>query len=128
MSESESDKPVPLLTTAERTRLRSTVDTAALERFLAAIPDEVRPGVQRAVVLHFSQHVTMAEIREFLIAAGNDDVADAMRNAARSAPADVAPPEATVPPEDRIFSMEPPQSPRLRALWDAIEPQPPHAG
>ena len=28
------------------------------------------------------------------------------------------------PAADRLFSMEPPESPRLRALWDAIEPPP----
>ncbi len=128
MSSSESDKPVPLLTTAERTRLRPTVNTAALEQFLSAIPDEVRPGVQRAVILHFSQAVTMADIRDFLIAVGNEDVAEAMKSAVSTTPADVAKSETPASPENRIFSMEPPKSPGLRALWDAIEPPPPSSG
>jgi hypothetical protein len=119
MSDSEYDKAVPLLTTAERTRLRVSVDADALERFLAAIPEEGRAGVRRAAVLHFSRDVTMAEIRDFLLAVGNDDAAAAMQSAVADQPADL--PE---PPTPRTFSMDPPQTPWLRDLWDAIEPPP----
>lgn len=140
MPTSDSDAARPILTAAERSRLRSTVDTEALERFLAAIPEEVRPGVQRAVVLHFSHDVTMADIRDFLNDVGNDDAAAAVDRAIASKspprgsmnvrPADK--PDAVTggpaPTADRIFSMEPPESPRLRALWDAIEPLPPTSG
>jgi hypothetical protein len=119
MSDSEYDKAVPLLTSAERTRLRGTVDADALERFLVAIPAEVREGVRRAVVLHFSHDVTMAEIQDFLLAVGNDDAAAAMESAVVAEPADL--PE---PPTPRTFSMDPPQTPWLRELWDAIEVRP----
>ena len=118
MSESEHDKAVPLLTTSERTRLRATVDADALERFLAAIPDEVRAGVRRAAVLHFSRDVTMAEIQDFLLAVGNDDAAAAIESAVAAEPADL--PE----PTPRTFSMDPPRTPWLRELWDAIELRP----
>jgi len=137
-----SDSDVPLLTAAERARLRPTVDAEAFERFLAAIPDEVRPGVKRAAVLHFSRVVTMADIRDFLSDVGRDDAAAAVDRAivarpperadapprARPAPEPDAVADAPTPPADRLFSMEPPASPRLRALWDAIEPQPPASG
>ena len=122
MSDAEHDKAVPILTTAERTRLRASVDAEALERFLAAIPDEVRYGVRRAAVLHFSRDVTMAEIRDFLLAVGNDDAAQAMQGAVAAEPADL--PESTAPATPRTFSMDPPQTPWLRTLWDAIEPSP----
>ena len=134
MTKSDSEAPRRVLTEADRARLRPTVDAEAFERFLAEIPDEVRPGVQRAAVLHFSRAVTMADIRDFLSEAGSDDAAAVVDRAIRAEgpkpqarparrPDDVAP-EAT-PPDERPFSMEPPESPRLRALWDAIEPQPP---
>jgi hypothetical protein len=119
MSGAEHDKAVPLLTTSERTRLRATVDADALERFLAAIPDEVRAGVRRAAVLHFSRDVTMAEIQDFLLAVGNDDAAAAMESAVVAEPADL--PELPTP---RTFSMDPPRTPWLRELWDAIELRP----
>jgi hypothetical protein len=119
MSDSEHDKAVPILTTSERTRLRATVDAEALERFLAAIPEEVRAGVRRAAVLHFSRDVTMAEIQDFLLAVGNDDAAAAMESAVVAEPADL--PE---PPTPRTFSMDPPRTPWLRELWDAIELRP----
>jgi hypothetical protein len=140
MKSSESDQPVPLLTTAERMRLRPSVDTVALERFLAAIPAEVRPGVQRAVVLHFSRDVTMADIRDFLEEVGSDDAAEAMGRAMAAGPADLPKPEIhpptqpgglayePIPTTDQIFTMEPPKGPRLRALWDAIEPPRPASG
>lgn len=140
MNSSESDKSVPLLTTAERTRLRPSVDTEALERFLAAIPAEVRSGVQRAVVLHFSRDVTKADIRDFLIEVGSDDAAEVMGRAIAAEPADRPKPEVHPPSESgaladepipttqQIFSMEPPKGPRLRALWDAIEPEHPASG
>jgi hypothetical protein len=120
----EADVPVPLLTAAERARLRPTVDAEAFERFLAEIPDDVRPGVQRAAVLHFSRGVSMADIRDFLSAVGNDDAAAAVGRAvdadAQATPA--ADTETPVAPADRLFTMEPPDSPDLRVLWDAIEP------
>lgn len=119
MRDSEHDRPVPILTSAERTRLRSTVDAEALERFLAAIPEEVRTGVKRAAVLHFSHDVTLTEIRDFLLAVGNDDAAAAMQSAVAAEPAGT--PQST-PATPRTFSMDPPQTPRLRALWNAIEP------
>ena len=122
MTDFEHDKPVPILTSTERTRLRATVDAEALERFLAAIPEEVRTGVKRAAVLHFSRDVTMAEIRDFLLAVGNDDAAAAMQSAVAAEPADL--PQSTTPATPRTFSMDPPQTPWLRALWDAIEPPP----
>jgi len=121
---SRPDETPPLLSDGERARLRPTVDAAAFERFLAAIPDDVRPGVRHAAVLHFSRAVTMADIRDFLSAVGNDDAAAAMD---RAVDAD-APIPTTAAPADRIFTMEPPESPRLRALWDAIEPPPATAG
>jgi hypothetical protein len=130
MNSSESGPPLPLLTTAELTRLRPTVDTAALERFLAEIPEEVRAGVQSAVVLHFSRDVTMADIRDFLLAVGNDDTAAAVDRAIATQPAVEPGPVSEEPnsPKSELFSMEPPTSPRLRALWDAIEPQQPAPG
>ena len=118
----------PILTDAERARLRPTVDAEAFERFLAAIPEEVRPGVQRAAVLHFSRNVTMADIRDFLNDAGNTDAAAAVDRAVGAAPRrDDPPPDASadsyvVPLADRLFTMEPPKPPWLRELWDAIEP------
>jgi hypothetical protein len=126
----EADSPVPLLTADERARLRPTVDAEAFERFLAEIPDDVRPGVQRAAVLHFSRGVTMADIRDFLSAVGNDDVAAAVGRAvdADAERASGAETQEPVAPADRIFTMEPPEGPELRALWDAIEPPPPPAG
>jgi hypothetical protein len=122
MNDSEYDKAVPLLTTAERTRLRATVDADALERFLVAIPAEVREGVRRAVVLHFSRDVTMAEIQDFLLAVGNDDAAAAMESAVVAEPAEPA--DLPEPPTPRTFSMDPPRTPWLRELWDAIEVRP----
>jgi hypothetical protein len=119
----------PHLTPAERARLRPTVDVSALERFLAEIPEEVRPGVQSAVVLHFSRTVTMADIRDFLRAVGNDDTAAAMDRAIATQPAkEPGIPDEPIPAKSDVFTMEPPQSPQLRALWDAIEPQQPPAG
>jgi hypothetical protein len=120
----------PPLTPAERARLRPTVDVSALERFLAEIPDDVRPGVQSAVVLHFSRAVTMADVRDFLLAVGNDDTAAAVDRAIATQPAAEPGPVADEPnaPNSELFSMEPPTSPRLRALWDAIEPQQPASG
>jgi hypothetical protein len=124
-----ADSPVPLLTASERARLRPTVDAQAFERFLAEIPDAVRAGVRRAAVLHFSRDVTMADIRDFLSDAGNDDAAAAVGRAVDASPRDVGPaPREQVAPADKLFTMEPPQSRRLRALWDAIEPTPPAAG
>jgi hypothetical protein len=118
------------LTPAERARLRVTVDVGALERFLAEIPEEVRSGVQSAVVLHFSRAVTMADIRDFLIAVGNDDTAAAVDRAIATQPAVEPGPSLPEPksPKSEIFTMEPPKSPRLRALWDAIEPEQPASG
>jgi hypothetical protein len=118
------------LTSAERGRLRPTVDVTALERFLAAIPEEVRPGVQSAVVLHFSRAVTKADIRDFLLAVGNDDTAAAVDRAIATQPAAEPDPVSTQPnsPKSELFTMEPPTSPRLRALWDAIESQEPAPG
>ena len=126
----EGDSPLPLLTAAERSRLRPTVDADAFERFLAEIPDEVRPGVQRAAVLHFSLDVTMADIRDFLSDVGNDDAAAAVGRAVDESAQEPlwADPENPAAPADRLFTMEPPESPRLRALWDAIEPPHPAAG
>ena len=131
----DADQPRPILTHAERARLRPTVDADAFERFLAAIPDEVRPGVQRAAVLHFSRNVTMADIRDFLSDAGNTDAAAAVDRAIGGAPRRDEPspepsrePYVPVPVADRLFTMEPPKSPRLRALWDAIEPEAPASG
>jgi hypothetical protein len=130
----------PALTAAERARLRGSVDVSALERFLAAIPAEVRPGVQRAAVLHFSRDVTMADIRDFFTAVGSDDAAEAMGRAIAAEPDDLPKPEIhpparpgalafqPIPTTDQIFTMEPPKGPRLRALWDAIEPQQPASG
>lgn len=113
------------LTPAECARLRPTVDVGALERFLAEIPEEVRAGVQSAVVLHFSRAVTMADIRDFLLAVGNDDTAAAVDRAIATQPAVEPGPVSEEPnsPKSELFSMEPPTSPRLRALWDAIEPE-----
>jgi hypothetical protein len=127
----------PALTPAERARLRPTVDVDALERFLAEIPEEVRPGVQSAVVLHFSRAVTKADIRDFLSAVGNDDAAAAVDRAISAEPPSPASHPATepdgpayelIPTTEQLFTMEPPDSPRLRALWDAIEAPPPAAG
>jgi hypothetical protein len=117
----------PTLSAAERARLRPTVDVDALERFLAEIPEEVRPGVQSAVVLHFSRTVTMADVRDFLIAVGNDDTAAAVDRAIAMKPAKEPAPtnEEGKAAKSELFSMEPPESPRLRALWDAIEPPAP---
>jgi hypothetical protein len=118
------------LTPAERARLRPTVDVDALERFLAEIPEDVRLGVQSAVVLHFSRAVTMADIRDFLLAVGNDDTAAAVDRAIATQP--VAKPgpgsQEPNPPKSDVFMMEPPKGPRLRALWDAIEPEQPASG
>jgi hypothetical protein len=113
------------LTPTERARLRSTVDVSALERFLAAIPEDVRPGVQSAVILHFSRAVTMADIRDFLLAVGNDDTAAAVDRAIATQPSAEPGPVSQEPhsPKSESFTMEPPKSRRLRALWDAIEPQ-----
>jgi len=118
------------LTPAERARLRPTVDVSALERFLDAIPDNVRPSVQSAVVLHFSRTVTMRDIRDFLNAMGSDDAAAAVDRAIATKPSREPPalPDDSVPPNEEAFTMEPPQSPRLRKLWDAIERERPTAG
>jgi hypothetical protein len=128
------------LTSAERDRLRPTVDVSALERFLAEIPEEVRAGVQSAVVLHFSRAVTKADIRDFLRAVGNDDAAEAVQRGIAAGPGDIPEPELhppsqpdalafePIPTTQQIFTMEPPTSPRLRALWDAIEPRQPASG
>ena len=135
----DSDAPRPILTHADRARLRPTVDADAFERFLAALPEEVRPGVQRAAVLHFSRNVTMADIRDFLSAVGNDDAAAAVgravdaatprgdRSAAGTSAESSGEPYVPVPAADRLFTMEPPKGPQLRALWDAIEPELPPA-
>jgi hypothetical protein len=114
----------PTLTPAERARLRPSVDVSALERFLAEIPDDVRPGVQTAVVLHFSRNVTMADIRDFLNAMGSDDAADAVDRAIATKAPEKPPPVADGPeaPRNELFTMEAPKSPRLRELWNAIEP------
>jgi hypothetical protein len=119
-----------VLTPAERARLRASVDVRALERFLAEIPEDVRPGVQSAVVLHFSQAVTKADIRDFLAAVGSDDAAAAVDRAIATRPAVEPGPVVNelTPPKNEVFSMEPPTSPRLRALWDAIEPPQPISG
>jgi hypothetical protein len=118
------------LTPVERARLRTTVDVSALKRFLAEIPEDVRAGVQSAVVLHLSRAVTMADIRDFLLAVGNDDTAAAVDRAIATRPAVEPGPVCEEPnsPKSELFSMEPPTSARLRALWDAIEPQQPASG
>jgi hypothetical protein len=118
------------LTPAERARLRPTVDVDALERFLAEIPREVRVGVQSAVVLHFSRTVTKADIRDFLLAVGNDDTAAAVDRAITTRPVVEPGPgsQEPDPPRSEVFTMEPPKGPRLRALWDAIEPEQPAPG
>jgi hypothetical protein len=122
----DSDASRPILSAAERARLRSSVDVSALERFLAEIPEEVRPGVQNAVVLHFSRAVSMADIRDFLLAVGNEDTAAAVDRAIAIHPTPEPGPDShESTPANKEFSMEPPTSPRLRALWDAIEPPPP---
>jgi hypothetical protein len=130
VSPAEPDTPRPALTPAERARLRPTVDVSALERFLAEIPEDVRPGVQSAVVLHFSRAVTMADIRDFLNAVGNDDAAAAVDRAIATRPAVEPGPvsQGPTPTKSEAFSMEPPTSPRLRALWDAIERERPASG
>jgi hypothetical protein len=124
------------LTPADRVRLRPTVDTEALERFLAAIPDDERAGVRRAAVLHFSRTVTAADIHEFLMDIGNVEAANALEHATETALDDLPEPEVhhptqpdalahqPIPTVDQLFQMDPPDSPRLRALWDAIEPTP----
>jgi hypothetical protein len=86
--------------------------------------------VQSAVVLHFSRAVTMADIRDFLLAVGNDDTAAAVDRAIASQPAVEPGPVSEQPdsPRGEVFTMEPPKGPRLRALWDAIEPAPPTSG
>jgi hypothetical protein len=110
------------LTDADRARLRPSVDVEALERFLDAIPEEDRAGVRRVAVLHFSRHVTMADVRDFLAAIGNEEAAAQIdRGLAIRAEKE---PEAV--PADQFFTMERPESPRLRALWDAIEPEAPN--
>jgi hypothetical protein len=118
------------LTPDERARLRPSVDVPALERFLIEIPEEVRSGVKSAVVLHFSRAVTKADIRDFLLAVGNDDTAAAVDRAITTQPAVEPGPgsQEPKPPKSEEFTMEPPKSPRLRALWDAIEPPPPDSG
>jgi hypothetical protein len=130
VTRSESDRPVPALTPAERARLRPSVDVNALERFLAEIPEDVRPGVKTAVVLHFSQSVTMADIRDFLRAVGNDHTAAAVDRAIATQPAKEpgAIPDEPKPAKSDVFTMEPPESPQLRALWEAIEPRRPSSG
>jgi hypothetical protein len=123
------------LTPADRARLRPTVDVDALARFLAEIPQEVRAGVQSAAVLHFSRTVTMADIRDFFASVGNDDAAAAMDRAAAAEALEPPKPGPlqpatepgslsfqTIPTTDQVFTMEPPESAHLRALWDAIEP------
>ena len=123
MTTPSDDLSPELLSAAERARLRPTVDAEAFERFLAEIPEPVRPGVQRAAVLHFSRAVSMADIRDFLSDVGKEDAAAAVDRSIPTVPhADTAEePDGTA---YRLFTMEPPESPRLRALWDAIEPSP----
>jgi hypothetical protein len=86
--------------------------------------------VQSAVVLHFSRTVTMADIRDFLLAVGSDDTAAAVDRAIATRPSPAPAPAAhePMPLKNEVFTMEPPESPRLRALWDAIEPQEPTSG
>ena len=114
--------PPRSLTDADRARLRPTVNVEALERFLAAIPEEDRAGVRRVAVLHFSRQVTMTDVRDFLASIGNEEAAAQIdRGLAIRAEAEGA--DAPIPSSGQFFTMERPESPRLRELWDAIEPK-----
>lgn len=107
--DSLADRP---LTAQDRARLRPTVDVAALERFLAAIPGPTR----RVVLLSFMHDATQEELRA----------------AAGFGPADfgggVTPP-AGAAADDFAIMVDPAASPELHRLWRAIEPAgPPSSG
>ena len=104
-----SNAPVPL-TEAQRAALRPTVDVAALERFVAADPKRAH-----AALVHFSQPLEVPEARAEVRQLGGTDehLADFDRMIAAGDEDEVA---------IVLVRVAPPADPRLRAMWDAIEP------
>jgi hypothetical protein len=124
------------LTVEERRRLRHTVDQAALERFLAAVPDVPRV----AVIAHFAIEVYLEDllaIQRIRAEAGDitsaeleayerqmrepwpDDVPESPARSSKSGWRFVP-----VPHGEYIVQVEAPSDPVLGSLWDAIEPRP----
>ena len=118
------------LTPDERTKLRPTVDIAALEQFLQQAPVAWRS----LTLLHFAQRWPARDVYAALQEAGVDDrdLAD-VRDLAEYAP---DPPHLAHPENDEdptwvrpqielaTFRATPPlDSEPLRLLWEAIEPQ-----
>lgn len=97
------------LTPEQRARLRPSVDVAALERLLAAVPAEARLGL---VVACFAE-ITPEELREV-----GAEVPD---NAAETRPASHRGRPAHLPPQHSDFMIEF-DDPHLARLWDEVEP------
>jgi hypothetical protein len=119
------------LTPAERERLRPTVDTAVLERWLEATRGQLR----RAVIAHFASHVTDDDVVEVLREAGEPLATIVDRpvfvdgDAASSAGAHERHRQSGgldfrfIPSWQPVVIITPPEDPSLRALWSSIEPQ-----
>ena len=131
--------PEPL-TATERGRLRRTVDSAALERWLVATSGVYR----RIVVAHFAEEVTGDDLRASYrdIPATAEELAELEtsleeaeldRSSTEELPPlgpvhypgrDASPgavPFQVVPTTQYVLQLTPPDDPALRALWDAIE-------
>jgi hypothetical protein len=115
-----------LLTPSERARLRTTVDVAALERYLVYVP----PPSRGIIIVGFYEFPTSAEVLAALRADGTvPDAIEFFQSMVDNPPLPphLAHPENDydphwVPPEPNlVFQLSPPETPELRKLWELIE-------
>ena len=123
-----SDPAPPPVSSKDRARLRPSVDVAALERLIAQQPLSARS----LTLLAFYAQPTAGEVLTALLAAGADEGAlSTLRAFAAYAP---VPPHLAHPENDPDptwmapvwavdLAAELPEEPRLRALWEAVEPK-----
>jgi hypothetical protein len=120
--------PPRLLTPLERARLRTTVDVAALERYLVHVP----PPSRGVAIVGFFEFPTPAEVLEALRADGSvPDAIEFFQSLIDNPPLPprLAHPENDVdpdwtPPEaNPVFNVTAADDSELRPLWEAIEPR-----
>lgn len=116
-----------LLSPEDRARLRRTVDAAALERFLASIP----PDIRRIAVLTFVRQRTAEDLRILNRELGDEQSLAELESLLEQPTQPPLPPHPVppgslsyVPAESMSFvvQLEPPREPELLALWRRIEP------
>jgi hypothetical protein len=123
-----SDDSPRRLSPEERSRLRPSLNLDALERLLQRVP----PNVRAITLLHFYEAPTAREALDALEASGLEDYEFGDLRALADhvpLPPHLAHPENDldpdwVPPVHPVYlSIDPPDDPELRALWDAVENQ-----